>query len=224
MSADHPGHTSDNSAEISGIFLTLGRGNGTRSAKLTRNESNCRTKYCMRVVCSSFPKFVPSTLIHSTIQVSCVCLQSERFPLEEVTKMRIVGKKLLLLLVPVLLLGTLSAQPSYDLRSPDNAIEVRVRTVGEIRYDLVLNGRAVLEDATLSLDVEHKRLGIEPKVLDAKQRSYDQTVVPVVRQKFAKIRDHYNELRLSFDGSYAVVFRAYNEGLALNVVQLASTG
>jgi len=96
--------------------------------------------------------------------------------------------------------------------------------VSENRYDLVLNGRAVLEDATLSLDVEHKRLGIEPKVLDAKQRSYDQTVVPVVRQKFAKIRDHYNELRLSFDGSYAVVFRAYNEGLALNVVQLASTG
>ena len=37
---------------------------------------------------------------------------------------------------------------------------------------------------------------------------------PVVRQKFAKIRDRYNELRLTMDGGYSVVFRAYNEGVA----------
>ena len=37
---------------------------------------------------------------------------------------------------------------------------------------------------------------------------------PVVRQKSAKIRDNYNELRLEMDGNYAVVFRAYNEGAA----------
>ncbi len=39
-------------------------------------------------------------------------------------------------------------------------------------------------------------------------------VEPVVRQKFAKIRDRYNELRLTMDGGYSVVFRAYNEGVA----------
>ena len=32
---------------------------------------------------------------------------------------------------------------------------------------------------------------------------------PVVKQKFAKIREHYNQLRLEMDGNYAVVFRAY---------------
>ena len=37
---------------------------------------------------------------------------------------------------------------------------------------------------------------------------------PVVRQKFAKIHESYNELRLEMDGNYAVVFRAYNEGAA----------
>ena len=37
---------------------------------------------------------------------------------------------------------------------------------------------------------------------------------PPVRQKFAKIRENYNELRLTMDGNYAVVFRAYNEGVA----------
>jgi alpha-glucosidase len=72
----------------------------------------------------------------------------------------------------------------------------------------------VLENATLSLDVGHNKLGVMPKVVDAKMRSSDQMVEPVVRQKFAKIRDHYNELRLNMDGGYSVVFRAYNEGVA----------
>jgi alpha-glucosidase len=107
-----------------------------------------------------------------------------------------------------------TAQSSHDLRSPDGRIELRIRTADRLRYDLVLKGRAVLENATLSLDVEHNKLGVMPKVVDAKMRSSDQMVEPVVRQKFAKIRDHYNELRLNMDGGYSVVFRAYNEGVA----------
>ena len=106
------------------------------------------------------------------------------------------------------------AQASYDLKSPDQRIEVRVRTAGQLRYDLLLRGNPVLENSTLSLDVEHKKLGLQPKVVAAKLHSHDQVIEPVVRQKFAKIRDHYNELRLTMDGGYAVVFRAYNEGVA----------
>jgi len=106
------------------------------------------------------------------------------------------------------------AQSSYNLRSPDSRIEVRIRTAGQLRYDVLLRGVVLLENSTLSLDVEHKKLGVEPKIMGAQQRSYDQVVEPVVRQKFAKIRDHYNELTLTMDGGYAVVFRAYNEGVA----------
>jgi alpha-glucosidase len=106
------------------------------------------------------------------------------------------------------------AQASYDLRSPDGRIQIKIGTAGQLRYDVVLKGRPVLEDCTISLDVEHNKLGVQPKVMDAKPRSSDQIVVPVVRQKFAKIRDQYNELRLNMEGGYAVVFRAYNEGVA----------
>jgi alpha-glucosidase len=107
-----------------------------------------------------------------------------------------------------------AAQSSYDLHSPDNRLEVRIRTAGAIRYDLLFKGRLLLDSVTLSLNVDHKVLGSEPQVAEAKTRSYDQMVEPVVRQKFAKIRDHYNELRLTMEGGYGVVFRAYNEGAA----------
>lgn len=114
----------------------------------------------------------------------------------------------------VFLVAAASAQSSYDLRSPDDRVELRIRTADRVHYDVLLNGRALLENCTLSLDVEHKKLGIAPKVIDAKQRSNDQVIRPTIRQKFAKVRDAYNELRLTMDDSYAVTFRVYNEGIA----------
>src|SRR5947207_13588574 len=110
--------------------------------------------------------------------------------------------------------ATVTAQSSYDLKSPDHRIELRVRTSGQLRYDVLLRDTALLENTTLSLDVEHKKLGMQPRVVSAKERSNDQVVEPVVRQKFAKIRDHYNELRRAREGGYAVVFRANSEGTA----------
>jgi alpha-glucosidase len=113
-----------------------------------------------------------------------------------------------------LLVHPVVAQSSYDLRSPDGRIELRIRTAGHLSYDLVLKGAAILENSTMSLDVEHEKLGVQPKVVDAKTRTSDEMVTPVVRQKFAKVRDHYNELRLTMEGGYSVVFRAYDEGVA----------
>ena len=110
--------------------------------------------------------------------------------------------------------GTVMSQSSYDLRSPDNRVEIRIRTAERVKYDVLFKGSVLLQDCTLSLNVEHQVFGVSPKVVSAKKSSHDQVEVPVVRQKFAKIRDHYNELRLTMDGGYAVVFRAYNEGAA----------
>src|SRR6185437_10891056 len=89
-----------------------------------------------------------------------------------------------------------------------------IRTAERVKYDVLFKGSVLLQDCTLSLNVEHQVFGVSPKVVTAKKSSHDQVEVPVVRQKFAKIRDRYNELRLTMDGGYAVVFRAYNEGAA----------
>ena len=120
----------------------------------------------------------------------------------------------LLALLVAVLTATASAQSSFDLRSPDNRIEVRIRTAHQIHYDVLLKGRPLLLDCPLSLDVDHKKLGVEARVAAAKTRTYDQVIEPPVRQKFAKVRENYNEVRLEMDGGYAVVFRAYNQGAA----------
>ncbi|HYE75481.1 MAG TPA: glycoside hydrolase family 97 N-terminal domain-containing protein, partial [Blastocatellia bacterium] len=114
----------------------------------------------------------------------------------------------------LLLVGGAAAQSNYSLSSPDKRIEVKVRVGERLAYDVLLNGKALLQNSTLSIKVDQQTLGSNPKVKSAKERSYDKTIEPVVKQKAAKLRENYNELRLEMDGGYAVVFRAYNEGAA----------
>jgi alpha-glucosidase len=114
----------------------------------------------------------------------------------------------------VLCVSNAAAQSSYDLHSPDKRIEVRIRTASGVRYDVLLKGRMLLQDSSLSINIDHKTFGAEAKILRSKESSSNQVLEPVVRQKSAKIRENYNELRLDMEGGYAVVFRAYNEGAA----------
>jgi len=107
-----------------------------------------------------------------------------------------------------------AAQSSYDLRSPDRRIELRIRTANGVRYDVLLKGKVLLQDSSLSINIDQKTFGAEARVLRSKENSSNQVLEPVVRQKFAKISESYNELRLDMEGRYTVVFRAYNEGAA----------
>jgi hypothetical protein len=66
-------------------------------------------------------------------------------------------------IVPAFLLaGHAAAQSSYDLKSPYGRIEVRIRIANRIRYDVLLKGGALVEDSTLSLDVDHKKIKLVP--------------------------------------------------------------
>jgi alpha-glucosidase len=124
------------------------------------------------------------------------------------------AKSVLSLMLPFWCCGMISAQSNYELRSPDNRIQVKIRVSEKIQYDVLLGGRTLLENSTFSLDVDHKSVGLQVRVISSNVRANDQVIKPAVRQKFAQIRDNYKELRLGIDGGYVVVFRAYNEGVA----------
>ena len=120
-------------------------------------------------------------------------------------------------MLPFWYCGVVSAQSNHELRSPDGRIQIKVRVGEKIQYDVLLGGRTLLENSTFSLDIDHNAVGLQAKVISSNVSANDQVVRPVVRQKSAQIRDNYKELRLGMDGGYAVVFRAYNEGVAYRV-------
>ena len=110
--------------------------------------------------------------------------------------------------------GRAAAQDVHALRSPDGRIEVRVSPGDRLLYDVLVADRVVLERSTLALVVDDKVLGQAPAVQRATSRDVDQVVEPPVRLKSASLRDRFSGLRLDMTGGYAVVFRAYNEGVA----------
>jgi alpha-glucosidase len=120
-----------------------------------------------------------------------------------------------LFLAPCLwLAGNAAAQSSYSLHSPDKKTEVRIRAGSRMQYDVLRNGKILLQDCTMSIRIDKATLGRDVKVKSAREQSADRMLEPPVRQKSARIRDHYNELRLDTEDGLAVVFRAYDEGVA----------
>jgi alpha-glucosidase len=107
-----------------------------------------------------------------------------------------------------------AAESSYTLRSPDGRIELRVETPERLRYSVRFGDQLLVERATLSLDVDHTVLGVAPKLRSAKTARVDRVVDVPVPRRSAKIAERYAELRLEMQGRYAVVFRAYDDGVA----------
>ena len=119
------------------------------------------------------------------------------------------------LLAALIASSTAAAAPwTRTLRSPDSQIEVRIDGAESLHYSVSLGGRPLLHNAELWLDVDHMKLGLQPTLKSATPSSVDRTIEPPVRQRAEKLREHFNELRLQMDQRYAVVFRAFDEGVA----------
>src|SRR5204863_158188 len=118
------------------------------------------------------------------------------------------------LVLSLFLFSLTAAQTVYTLRSANQKIEIKIRLTDRVRYDVLVNGQIVVQDSTLSLKTESATLGANPKIKNTKDSKVDQWLEPAVPQKSARIHENYNELRLEMEGNYAVVFRAYNEGVA----------
>jgi alpha-glucosidase len=90
---------------------------------------------------------------------------------------------------------------------------VRVETPERLRYSVRFGGELLVDRATLSLDVDRSVLGVAPKLRSRRPRASTACRRPVPRRS-AKIAERYAELRLEMQGRYAVVFRAYDDGVA----------
>ena len=103
---------------------------------------------------------------------------------------------------------------SQHLKSPDGRIEVTVIPGPRLTYDVAFQGKALVTGATLAMDIEHQKLGVDPRIEHVERASVDRKIEPVVRQKAAVLSEKYNQLRLAFAGHFAVTFRAYDQGVA----------
>mgnify|MGYP002779554012 FL=1 len=107
------------------------------------------------------------------------------------------------------------AAQRFHLAAPSAPIEAVVRAGATVALEVRARGRPVVTVERLGLDVAG-RLDPDrmPRVTDSTRRAVDSVLVPTIPVKRARIPERYRELRLAFGPRYALVVRAYDDGVA----------
>jgi len=120
----------------------------------------------------------------------------------------------LIIILIICCAGLLPAQ-SYELLSPDKKLKITVAVKDKIDYSVSFDGKVILTPSALSMTVnKNVTIGSKPKVQKKETKTVDEILKPVVQTKCKEIRNNYNELTIYFNGNYAVIFRAFNDGAA----------
>jgi alpha-glucosidase len=120
-------------------------------------------------------------------------------------------KVLLLLLVA----SQLAAGGEFQLTSPDGRLTARVSVSGSTSITVTADGKMLFTARDLALNLRDGiTVGHASETRNATRRSVDRIIRPEVREKFAAIREQFNELRIAYPDSSLLELRAYNEGIA----------
>ncbi|MDP4271219.1 MAG: glycoside hydrolase family 97 protein [Bacteroidota bacterium] len=114
----------------------------------------------------------------------------------------------------------LFAQKSYEVKSPDGKLDVRVQVGTDITYSLSRENNPVIKPSAISMKLGDGTVwGTAPKVISTQNNAINQTInSPFYKKK--TVADQCNEMVLTFKGDFKIVFRAYNDGMAYRFVSL----
>lgn len=117
-----------------------------------------------------------------------------------------------LLLFLMLSVAVCASAKTYDLVSPDGKVKVAVEIGEAIEYSLSYDDEEILAPSRIGLEFKGKPLSYS--VRKVTRRTIDQMHYAVVPVKARESREHCSELKIAFKGNWAVVFRAYDDGVA----------
>ncbi|MBR8534692.1 glycoside hydrolase family 97 protein [Carboxylicivirga sediminis] len=124
-------------------------------------------------------------------------------------------KNITLLLVFISTVVTNSNAKESQVSSPDQKIKVTISIGEEIAYSVDYKGQKLIAPSAISMDLGFGDvLGHRPKLMGSKTTTVNEVLKPVVKEKRAEVKNHYNELILSFKDDYQLAFRVFDDGMA----------
>ena len=118
----------------------------------------------------------------------------------------------------VLSLSIVAAAKTYTSTSPDGKIEVNLDVNQKIAYSINLDGSPILTDGIISITLNGKTLGDNPKVNSVSKKLVEEKIKPAIPFKFSEIDNIYNQMLLKFKDKYSVEFRIFNDGVAYRII------
>ena len=114
----------------------------------------------------------------------------------------------------LLLINTCFAQ-TKEISSPGNRIKIIAEIKNGLHYSVYFDNKQIVSASQIDLSLENNNSLLSKAVLKkSSAKQVRETIIPGVAEKRKLIPDNYNELVLSFKQSFAVIFRAYDDGVA----------
>jgi len=102
-----------------------------------------------------------------------------------------------------------------EVKSPDGNLVVQIKIEEKTEYSILFKGKEIVHPSEISLFLANGiTTGKNPRIKSYKYNVIDETIIPVVKEKRAEVRNHCNEIAISFRDRYSLLFRAYNDGVA----------
>jgi alpha-glucosidase len=123
-------------------------------------------------------------------------------------------------LVLAVVFTTLFAQAADTLRlsSPDKQIRVHTWYDNGLYYQVFYNNDCIVMPSFIDMQLnDGKALSLNNAVASSKIQSVNSQIISPVPEKRKVIPDVYNELRITLKQPFAVVFRAYDDGVAYRI-------
>lgn len=121
------------------------------------------------------------------------------------------------LAVMLSIISASAANKTYELKSPDGRLNVKVEAGEGLGYSLEHDGDLLMSGSHIGMYTTTGEVfgGIQP-VQKVTRRSVNE-IIPTIIYKKAQVEDVYNELTLKFK-HFSVIFRAYDDGMAYRFV------
>ena len=120
-----------------------------------------------------------------------------------------------ILLSICLLIGITANAQQYQLKSPDNSLELSVSINQKIEWSLKHGQSLLIKNGSFSFIVNDKiNLVSNPKIKSKVQKLEAENVEALIPTKFRLMQVNYNKLLIDFKNSFSIEFRLYNEGFA----------
>lgn len=121
---------------------------------------------------------------------------------------------LILLLIFINLPAFCENPTSFSMVSPDGKLSAKIELKDKIYYSLAFGEKQIIDPSSISMELHDGTVwGKGPVARKNTSRNVNEYLTPLYGKR-KSIKDHFNELTISFKGDFTITARLYNEGFA----------
>ncbi len=126
--------------------------------------------------------------------------------------------KRIILLFLISLTTIEASSQELNLSSPDQKITVNISLSNQLNYDVMVDDEMIISNGSIDMQLSNEIfLSYAMRIKSTKTKSVNETIVAQIPVSRKNIPNNYNELTIQFKNNFAVIFRAYNDGVAYRI-------